>query len=168
MYSFSYLELVCCSMSSSNCCFLTCIQILKRQVGGLVFPSLSEFSTVYCDPYSQRLWHSRYHWLLIDISIRRWKVKVLVVLSCVRLFATLWTVAHQAPLSMGLLQARILESVAMPSSRGSSWPKDRTRVFCITDRLFTDWPTREAQRWKFIHLFMQFFIKNSVNNPFAL
>ena len=27
MNSFSYLELVCCSMSSSNCCFLTCIQI---------------------------------------------------------------------------------------------------------------------------------------------
>ena len=27
MYSFSYLQPVCCSMSSSNCCFLTCIQI---------------------------------------------------------------------------------------------------------------------------------------------
>ena len=27
MHSFSYLEPVCCSMSSSNCCFLTCIQI---------------------------------------------------------------------------------------------------------------------------------------------
>ena len=30
MYSFSYLEPVCCSMSSSNCCFLTCIQILQE------------------------------------------------------------------------------------------------------------------------------------------
>ena len=27
--------------------------------GGLVFPSLEEFSTVYCDPHSQRLWHSQ-------------------------------------------------------------------------------------------------------------
>ena len=27
--------------------------------GGLVFPSLSELSTVYCDPHSQRLWHSQ-------------------------------------------------------------------------------------------------------------
>ena len=27
--------------------------------GGLVFPSLSEFSTVYCDPHSQKLWHSQ-------------------------------------------------------------------------------------------------------------
>ena len=36
-------------------------------------------------------------------------------LSCVRLFETPWTVAHQAPLSMGILQARMLEWVAMPS-----------------------------------------------------
>src|SRR5574340_593482 len=30
MYSFSYLEPVCCSMSSSNYCFLTCIQICQE------------------------------------------------------------------------------------------------------------------------------------------
>ena len=38
--------------------------------------------------------------------------------SRVRLFVTLRTVACQAPLSMGILQARVLERVAMPSSRG--------------------------------------------------
>ena len=31
MYSFSYLEPVCCSMSNSNCCFLTCIQISEEE-----------------------------------------------------------------------------------------------------------------------------------------
>ena len=50
------------------------------------------------------------------------------LLSHVRLFATPWTVAHQAPLSMGILQARTLEWVAMPSSRTSSQPRDRTQV----------------------------------------
>ena len=30
MYSFSYLEPVCCSMPSSNCCFLTCIQVSQE------------------------------------------------------------------------------------------------------------------------------------------
>ena len=30
MYSFSYLEPVCCSMSSSNCCCLTCIQVSQE------------------------------------------------------------------------------------------------------------------------------------------
>ena len=38
MYSFSYLELVCCSMSSSSCCFLTCIQI-SQDVGQVVLYS---------------------------------------------------------------------------------------------------------------------------------
>ena len=38
--------------------------------------------------------------------------------SHVQLFAIPWTVSHQAPLSMGILQARILEWVAVPSS---SW-----------------------------------------------
>ena len=49
------------------------------------------------------------------------------VLSCVRLFATPWTVACQDPLSMGILQARILEWVAMPSSTGSSQPRIKPR-----------------------------------------
>ena len=39
-----------------------------------------------------------------------------------------WTVAHQVPLSMGILQARILEWVAMLSSRVSSQPRDHTQV----------------------------------------
>ena len=45
------------------------------------------------------------------------------------LCVTLWTVTHQALLSMGILQARILEWVAIPSSRGSSWPRGQTRAF---------------------------------------
>ena len=70
------------------------------------------------------------------------------VLSCfsrVRLFAALWTVALQAPLSMGIHQARILECVAMPFSRGSSWPRDQTRASCIAGRFFTSWGTREVR-----------------------
>ena len=38
MYSVSYLEPVCCSMSSSNCCFLTSIQI-SQEVGQVVWYS---------------------------------------------------------------------------------------------------------------------------------
>ena len=45
-------------------------------------------------------------------------------LNHVRLFVTPWTVACQDPLSMGILRARILEWVAMPSSKGSSQPRD--------------------------------------------
>ena len=45
---------------------------------------------------------------------------------------TLWTVAHQASLYMGILQARVLDWVAMPRSRGSSGPRDQTRVSYIS------------------------------------
>ena len=38
MYSFSYLETVCCSMSHSNCCFLTCIQV-SQEAGQVVWYS---------------------------------------------------------------------------------------------------------------------------------
>jgi len=42
-----------------------------------------------------------------------------------------------APLSMGILQARILEWIAMPFSRGSSQPRDGTQLPCIAGRFFT-------------------------------
>ena len=45
----------------------------------------------------------------------------------------------------GILQARILEWVAYPFSRGSSRPKNRTRVSCIAGGFFTNWAMREAQ-----------------------
>ena len=44
----------------------------------------------------------------------------------------------------GILQARILEWVAFPFSRGSSWPRNRTGVSCIAGRFFTNWAIREA------------------------
>ena len=39
----------------------------------------------------------------------------------------------------GILQASILECVAMPSSMGSSWPGDWTQVSCIAGGFFTSW-----------------------------
>ena len=53
--------------------------------------------------------------------------------------ATPCTLACQASLSMGILQARILEWVAICFSRGSSQPRDWTWVSCIAGRLFTMW-----------------------------
>ena len=58
------------------------------------------------------------------------------------LLATPWTVARQAPLFMGILQARILEWVAMPSSRRSSQPNEsnpglphcRWLLYCLSHR----------------------------------
>ena len=50
-----------------------------------------------------------------------------------------------APLSMGILQARILKWVAILSSKGSSQPRDWTQVSLIAGRFFTIWANRKAQ-----------------------
>ena len=75
-------------------------------------------------------------WLVVKLAVyggrgHRLRSVCTQLLSQVQLFVTLWTVcltlwtaAHQAPLSTGILQARILEWVAMASSRGSSRPRD--------------------------------------------
>ena len=44
----------------------------------------------------------------------------------------------------GILQARTLEWVAIPFSRGSFWPRDQTWVSCIAGRFFTIWATRNT------------------------
>ena len=46
----------------------------------------------------------------------------------------------------GILQATVLEWVAISFSRGSSWPRDRTQVSRIAGRRFNLWATREATK----------------------
>ena len=46
--------------------------------------------------------------------------------------------------SHGILQARILECVAYPFSRGSSQPRNWIRISCIVGRFFTNWAMREV------------------------
>ena len=78
-----------------------------------------------------------------NLNIYHVWVVCLITQLCTTLW-TPWTVAHQAPMSMEILQARIQGWVAMPSSRGSSQPKDRTQVSHIAGSFFTVWVTREA------------------------
>ena len=52
-------------------------------------------------------------------------------LSCVQLFATPWTLAHQAPLSMGILQARILKWWPCPSPGDLPNPGIEPRSFTL-------------------------------------
>ena len=72
------------------------------------------------------------------------KVKVSVTQSCF----TLCDSIDCSPLDssvLEILQARILEWVDIPFFRGSSWPRDWTRISYIVGRSFTVWVTREVQ-----------------------
>ena len=79
----------------------------------------------------------------IGLSYLAGHVCVLNRFSPVWLCVTPWTAAHQAPLSMGISQARILEWVAISFSRGSSQAWDWTCVSCTARRILYQWPTRE-------------------------
>ena len=72
-----------------------------------------------------------------------WKVKVKLAQSCPTLFNPMDCSLPDSYVH-GILQARILEWVAILFSRGSSQPRDRTCVSCIAGRFFTSWATREA------------------------
>ena len=69
------------------------------------------------------------------------------MLSRVQLLATPWTVSPPGSSVRGILQVRILEWVAIPFSRGSSKPKDRTQVSRIAGRFFAIRASGEGGAW---------------------
>ena len=147
MYSFPYLEAVCCSMSSSNCCFLTCIQV-SQEAGQVVwyshlfknFPQFVVIHTVkgfglinkaevdvflelsyfFDDPMDVGN--------LISGSSGLFETQLVHLVYILKVasnsFATPWTVAYSSYSVHGILQARILKWVVIPFSRGSSRPRD--------------------------------------------
>ena len=69
------------------------------------------------------------------------KVKMKITQSCPTLWDPMDYTVH------GIIQARILEWVAFPISRGSSQPRDWAQVSHIAGRFFTSWATREAKEY---------------------
>ena len=67
-------------------------------------------------------------------------VKVKVTQSCPTLYDLMNYTVH------GILQARILEWVAFPFSRGSSQPRDQTQVSRTAGGFFTSWVTKGSPR----------------------
>ena len=72
------------------------------------------------------------------------------VFSCFRRVPLCNPMDYSLPSSAvhGILQARILECVAIPFSRGSSWPRDQTWVFCTAGRFFIAEPPGMPYRGK--------------------
>ena len=80
--------------------------------------------------YNRRL--PRWHWKKVKVKAAQW---------CLTLCDSMDYTVH------GILQARILEWVAFPFSRGSSQPRDQTQFSHNAGRFFTSWATREAQEY---------------------
>ena len=73
----------------------------------------------------------------IYIWYREKKVKSF---SSVQLFATMWTAAHQAPLSMGFSRKEYWSGLPCPPPVGSFRPRDQTRVSCFAGGFCTTEP----------------------------
>ena len=86
---------------------------------------------------------------LVCLLIGYVKLKVLVTQSCPTLCDSV-DCSPPGSSACGILQARILEWVAISFSRGSSQLKDRTQVSCIAGRFFTVWVTRKGHILVFI------------------
>ena len=82
--------------------------------------------------------------LVRTVHRRKWK-KIKFAQLCPTLHDPMDCTVH------GILQAKILEWVAYPFSRGSSQPRNWTGVSCITGRFFTNWAIREVHRRKRSH-----------------
>ena len=83
------------------------------------------------------VWKKQWSWLSSWVGLG---LCCSLLLSRVRLFVTPRAVACQAPLFMGILQARVLEWVAMTFSRDSFQPTDWTQVSDIVGRLPSEPP----------------------------
>ena len=89
------------------------------------------------------------HYVMLFYKIGSMKVRVLVTQLCPTLCDPIYLSLAGSSVH-GILQARILEWVAIPFSRGSSWHRDLTQVSLILCRFFTIWATKEAQAVDFI------------------
>ena len=118
--------------NTANCTTLVCLKDLSLRYSGQ-----SEDRKHFC------LSHIRFTSLVLE-----WNQDCVSCLSRQVLsdaFATPWTVARQAPLSLGFRRQGYWEWVAIPFSRRSFWPRDQTLDSCLGRRILYHWATREAQ-----------------------
>ena len=123
MYSFPKLKPVHCSMSSSNCCFLTCIQI-SQEAGKVVwyshfFQNFPKFDVIHTVKGFSVVNGEEVVLFLEFPCFLYDPISSVQSLSHVWLFVTPWTAAHQASVSIAnsqsLLKLMSIESV-MPSN----------------------------------------------------
>ena len=139
-----YIHIICCCLAISHVqifcntmdCRLFCPWDFpgKNTGVGCHFPLQGIFPTQGLNP-------GLLHWQVDSLPPSEGKVEVKVTQLCQTLCDSMDYTVHE------ILQARELEWVAIPFSRGSLQPRDRTQVFCIPGRFSTSWA------WEDTHIY---------------
>ena len=139
--------------------YLFCIPIYLD----LFLPYYYVLYFVYLSAFFHFFSFCAYHWFTLDLlnifspfSSSAKSESSLVVSDSIRLHGLYCSLPGSSV--HGILQGRVLAWVAIPFSRGSSWPRDQIQVSHITGIFFTIWATREAPFWKF-YIFTPFFFR---------
>ena len=141
--------------------FLLCVYYigLETMLNTWIITSANKTLCMICIPKITKLvthwdWepkpdHSSKHYLNIkphssDVLVPAHPHFLCYLLSHVWLFVTTMDYSPPGSSVHEILQAKILEWVAIPFSRGSSPPRDQMPVSCTAGRFFTFWATREV------------------------
>ena len=119
-----------CIHVSPKATFFHCLSIFISQKVCLLKVMLNFFSRIPLKRFSLTLLSTT-----LNHHCHFAEEKVFQSFSHVWLFVTLRTVALQAPLSMGFPRQEYWSRFAISSSRGSSWLRDQTHVFCVGRRI---------------------------------
>ena len=177
MYSFSYLEPACFSMSSSNSCFLRCIQV-SQEAGQVIwyvhllqnFPHSRigykhfNFSFETAIHFQKgctilhKLYYKQYMKATFTFSVVTYLNFIFNLILCflvlslshVQLFCNPEDCSPPGSSVHGIFQARIPEWVTISFSRWSSKTRDWLQIVCIGRWVFYHWATREAL-FSFLH-----------------
>ena len=151
---------------------MLCIFTLRQAPVNSIYTSISFYAIPFPSPLPpQTIIHQDSNWNHINLHTNFGRVDTIlsflwycvkVAQSCLSLCDSMVYTVH------GILQARILEWVAFPFSRGSSQPRDRTQVSHIAGRFFTSWTTRGVFSIKIIPMKCRVLIailKGLINSP---
>ena len=108
-----------------------------RAGSGSLGPSQPAPSTRVQDLKNMLLWPRRFSTKLLHTAV---KLRVLVTKSCLTLFETPWTVAHQAPLSTQFFRQEFWRGLPFPSPGDLPNPGVKSRSPATAGRFFTSSP----------------------------
>ena len=119
---------------------------------GASFPGLLDLKQLYVLKYQALTW-GRIMVPSTEVAVTLYVHMYVLVTQLCPTLCKLMDCSPSGSSVHGILQARILEWIAIPFSRGCFWPRDQTWVFCTAGRFFTILATSKVH-WSLYRLWL--------------